>query len=408
MARASSDGSLGMISIDRRCAHVRAATSAFWIGSILALALLTWNAAPAEAKTPGTTYCFNGVCHRVLSIPEMVAIVGSDQTVQASYYDDCRRDPSNPCGLTSSGEAFRPREADSAASPIYPDGTILLVRNPDNGNAAVVRVNNAGPYWRQRKLDVSRATAEKLGFAEAGVASLEVRIMSAPSIIDATYKRNRHYAPVPGVIGTFASLDQAQGGMMMAMALDAMSASIFAPVGGKMLTAVKTMEPALASALRTDQTRVASVDGAVPHMIETNFEKAAAAAKESKPQERPAQAVKTQATVASYSIRRPGVRSARIAKTANRTRWASSIQRRQFSGTRSVSSKSRSRVVFADAPSSTKRSYWTSRASKKAAAISRSGPRAKRLATRKLSSIVKSDGVRIAAASGAIRPRLRT
>ncbi len=204
----------------------------------------------AEAKTPGKTYCFNGTCHRVLSIPEMVAIVGQDQTLQASYYDDCRRDRYNPCGLTSSGEAYRPNEADSAASPIYPDGTILLVRNLENGNAAVVRVNNAGPYWRQRKLDVSRAAAEKLGFAGAGVANLEVRVLSAPSIIDATYKQNRHYPRVPGPIGTFASLDQAQGGMMVAMALDAISTSVFAPVAGKMLTAVKTMTPALALALR--------------------------------------------------------------------------------------------------------------------------------------------------------------
>ena len=66
-------------------------------------------ASSSEAKTPGSTYCFNGICHRVLGIPEMVAIVGQDQMFQASYYDDCRRDRYNPCGLTSSGEALSPQ-----------------------------------------------------------------------------------------------------------------------------------------------------------------------------------------------------------------------------------------------------------------------------------------------------------
>lgn len=400
-----------MSSSIRRRAHVRALARVAWSVPAAVAALLVCSAAPVEAKTPGKTYCFNRTCHRVLSIAEMVAIVGQDTMLQASYYDDCRRDRYNPCGLTSSGEAFRPNEADSAASPIYPDGTILLIRNPDNGNSAVVRVNNAGPYWHQRKLDVSRATAHKLGFAGSGVAKLEVRVMSAPSIVDATYKRNRRYAPVPGSIGAFASLDQAQGGMMLAMALDAMSTSVFAPVAGKMLTAVKTMKPALANVLRTDSTRVASVDGTVPAAIAVNFEKSVAAAE--KPavkaqalQVRPASRKK--ARFASRSVKRAPIRSARVGSWRSKARWAYAAPRRQFKGNRSASSRSSRSVRFATGASSTKRSYWTSRASRNAAAISKRGPRAMRPATRKLSSIVRSDALQIAAASGAISPRLRT
>jgi rare lipoprotein A (peptidoglycan hydrolase) len=367
----------------------------------------------SEAKTPGRTYCFNGICHRVLSIPEMVAIVGQDQMFQASYYDDCRRDRYNPCGLTSSGEAYRPNEADSAASPVYPDGTILLIRNPENGNAAVVRVNNAGPYWRQRKLDVSRATAEKLGFAERGVGNLEVRVMSAPSIVDATYKQNRRYPQVPGPIGTFASLDQAQGGMMVAMALDAMSSSVFAPIAGKMLTAVKMMTPALANVLRTDSTRVASVDSALPQGISSEMEKNLVAVDKAKvkPETKAQYALGTsrkRVVVAARTPRKLLARSVQAQKSYKRARWAVAAPRRQFSGARSPSSRSATRAFAAIGSSSTKSSYWTSRASRKAAAISRSGPRAMRLATRKLSSIVRSDAARTAGASGAIKPRLRT
>lgn len=400
-----------MVSRIRRHAPSRCNLWTFLSAAILASALTTTVVPSAEAKTPGKTYCFNGVCHRVLSIPEMVAIVGQDQTFQASYYDDCRRDRYNPCGLTSSGEAFRPNEADSAASPVYPDGTILLIRNLENGSSAVVRVNNAGPYWRQRKLDVSRAAAEKLGFAERGVANLEVRVMSAPSIIDATYKQNRHYPQVPGPIGTFASLDQAQGGMMIAMALDAMSTSVFAPIAGKMLTAVKMMTPALANALRTDSTRVASADSALPAAISSEMEKSLLVVDKAKPKadaEYAPGASSKRIAVAARMPRKFVTRSAQVQRSYKRARWAAAAPRRQFSGARSLSSRSERRAVATIGSSSTKSSYWMSRASRKAADMSRSGPRAMRLATRKLSSIVRSEAVRTARASGAIRPRLRT
>jgi rare lipoprotein A (peptidoglycan hydrolase) len=401
-----------MVSRNRWCAQSRRNVWALVSAAIFASVLTAIVVPSAEAKTPGKTYCFNGICHRVLSIPEMVAIVGQDQTFQASYYDDCRRDRYNPCGLTSSGEAFRPNEADSAASPIYPDGTIILIRNPENGSAAVVRVNNAGPYWRQRKLDVSRATAAKLGFAGAGVANLEVRVLSAPSIIDATYKQNRHYPQVPGPIGTFASLDQAQGGMMVAMAFDAMSTSVFAPVAGKMLTAVKTMTPALALALRTDTTRVASLDNTVPQAISAEIEKSLVVADKAKPTADAQSSVGTGSKRVVVAVRTPrkfAARPVQARKSYNgRTHWAAAAPRRQFNGTRSPSSRSARRAFAAVGTSSTKSSYSMSRASRKAAAMSRSGPRAMRLATRKLSSIVRSEGLRTAGASGAIRPRLRT
>jgi rare lipoprotein A len=247
-------GTLKAAAADRR--------GAGWLlaGFFLTLALLTFAPSMAEAKTPGKKYCFNGICHRVKTIPEMVALVGRDQVLKTSYYDHCKRDRLNPCGLTASGEVFRPGDADNAASPIYPNGTILMVRNPSNGLTAVVRVNNAGPYWGKRLLDVSRGTADKLGFRKRGVADLEVCIVSAPTREEATYKKNRRYAPVPGPIGAYASLDRAQGGMMVAMALNAMSGSVFAPAAGKILPSLKTAKPALANALRAgDQHRLAQV-----------------------------------------------------------------------------------------------------------------------------------------------------
>lgn len=183
----------------------------------LATVLMALGAATAEAKTPGKTYCFNGICHKVKSIPEMVTLVGREESLTASFYDHCKRDRYNPCGLTSSGEHVRPGDADNAASPIYPDGTVLLLRNPGTGEAAVVRVTNAGPYWGKRKLDVSRATAEKLGFKKRGVAKLQVKIISAPNAAEARYKKNRRYDAVPGPLGSYSSMAAAHAGMIVAM-----------------------------------------------------------------------------------------------------------------------------------------------------------------------------------------------
>lgn len=176
----------------------------------LAVALLiALMAAPAFGKAPGSRYCYKGVCHRVKTLAETERMVGKTITLTASHYGHCRQDPFNPCGLTSSGERFRANVPDNAASPDLPDGTILLLYYRPTGNAVVVRVNNAGPYWGNRRLDVSRGTARSLGFARRGVAKLQARVLRAPKKYEARYRRYRRYRAVPGFIGRFTSIEAA-------------------------------------------------------------------------------------------------------------------------------------------------------------------------------------------------------
>jgi len=208
-----------------RLACIVAIASAF-----AAVAIPATMTTPVEAKTPGKTYCFVGKCHRVKTIEETAALVGVEESITASHYDDCSKDRFNPCGLTSSGERFHPDRPDNTASPIYPDGTQLLVWSPENKRALVVRVNNAGPYWGNRTLDLSRAAAEKLGFEGEGVAKLKVRVIKAPEVAETKYVENRNYDPVPGDIGQYASLDDAQRGMAVVLAFKATTGSPFAPV----------------------------------------------------------------------------------------------------------------------------------------------------------------------------------
>lgn len=192
----------------------------------------TLTASGVEAKTPGATYCFYKKCHRVKSLNETQALVGETVKLAASHYNDCRKDRYNPCGLTSSGEKFAPHRPDNAASPIYPDGTVLLVWNRATKDAAVVRINNAGPYWGDRKLDVSIATAESLGFRKRGVAKVATRIIQAPDRREATYVRNRRYRPVPGYIGKHDSIEKAERAAVAAMAVSAIATSTIAPPSG--------------------------------------------------------------------------------------------------------------------------------------------------------------------------------
>jgi peptidoglycan lytic transglycosylase len=187
-------------------ASERLALTALVVG--VAILIVSATAVPtANAKSPGTRYCFNGYCHRVGTLAQTDTVVGWRGYGLASYYDSCNLDRLNPCGLTSSGAVFRADLPDNAASPLLPDGTIILAYNPKNGDASVLRINNAGPYSAERTLDVSRAAAEKLGFRKQGTAALVISVLQSPTKADASYVRRRVYPAVPGYIGKFATVD---------------------------------------------------------------------------------------------------------------------------------------------------------------------------------------------------------
>ena len=116
------------------------------------------------------------------TVDEVNAEIGLEVTQGASFYDQCEVDVGNPCTPMSSGEEFHADRPDNAASPIYPNGTMLALVNPRSNATALVRINNSGPYFKERLLDVSRATAVQLGFLDAGTAQLKVTVMPYPGI----------------------------------------------------------------------------------------------------------------------------------------------------------------------------------------------------------------------------------
>ena len=72
-------------------------------------------------------------------------------------------------------------DKDNAAHKTLPLGTRALVRNLETGKSAVVTIQDRGPYVRGRIVDLSPATAEKIGLEKKdGLAVVELTPLDEP------------------------------------------------------------------------------------------------------------------------------------------------------------------------------------------------------------------------------------
>lgn len=62
----------------------------------------------------------------------------------------------------------------TAAHKTLPLPSYVRVTNLDNGRSVILRVNDRGPFYSDRIIDLSFAAAKKLGYAEQGVARVQV------------------------------------------------------------------------------------------------------------------------------------------------------------------------------------------------------------------------------------------
>jgi rare lipoprotein A len=109
---------------------------------------------------------------------------GYDRVGNASWYGELfhgRR--------TANGEIYD-MDRLSAAHPTLPLPVYARVTNLNNGRTIVVRINDRGPYARDRILDLSRRSAELLGFRNHGTATVRVKYLGrAPLNGDDSYER---------------------------------------------------------------------------------------------------------------------------------------------------------------------------------------------------------------------------
>ena len=93
----------------------------------------------------------------------------------ASWY---RRDDAHR--LTTNGEIFDEGEM-TAAHKTLPLPSLVRITNLENGNVAIVRVNDRGPNVNNRLIDVSQKAAAALEFQATGTTMVEVEVLADES-----------------------------------------------------------------------------------------------------------------------------------------------------------------------------------------------------------------------------------
>jgi rare lipoprotein A len=78
---------------------------------------------------------------------------------------------------TSSSEVYDMYQLTCAHNTL-PLGTVVMVTNLENGRSLELKVNDRGPFVKERILDVSYAAAQMLGMWEKGTAPVKVEVVS--------------------------------------------------------------------------------------------------------------------------------------------------------------------------------------------------------------------------------------
>lgn len=78
---------------------------------------------------------------------------------------------------TSCGEIYDMHGL-TAAHKTLPMHTLLLVRNLENDREVTVRVNDRGPFYDGRIIDLTKAAAESLGFLDLGTAKVRITTLA--------------------------------------------------------------------------------------------------------------------------------------------------------------------------------------------------------------------------------------
>ena len=94
------------------------------------------------------------------------------QTGMASYYGE-----EFDGHTTANGERFD-MHALTAAHRTLPFNTLVKVTNLSNSLSVRVRINDRGPFRKNRIIDLSRAAAEKIGLIATGTAEVELVVIS--------------------------------------------------------------------------------------------------------------------------------------------------------------------------------------------------------------------------------------
>jgi len=77
---------------------------------------------------------------------------------------------------TANGEVYNMHDM-TGAHRTLPLPSVVKVTNLENGRSAVIRVNDRGPFVKNRIIDVSKAVAQKLDFHDKGTTRVKVELL---------------------------------------------------------------------------------------------------------------------------------------------------------------------------------------------------------------------------------------
>ena len=123
---------------------------------------------PSNIKTPTKKpYVVNGnVYYPLHKVP-----LGWSEEGIASWYG-----PNFNGQRTSNGEIYNMYDY-TAAHKILPMNTIVKVTNLNNGKSVTVRINDRGPFVKNRIIDLSYAAAKKIGLDVTGTAPVKIKVI---------------------------------------------------------------------------------------------------------------------------------------------------------------------------------------------------------------------------------------
>ncbi|GHB61611.1 endolytic peptidoglycan transglycosylase RlpA [Psychrosphaera saromensis] len=104
--------------------------------------------------------------------------------------------------LTSNGEIYNMYQM-SAAHKTLPLPSFVKVTNLANNKSTIVRVNDRGPFYEDRIIDLSYAAAYKIGVYDTGTAKVQLEVVF-PESVETVSK------PVPKQIANVDNLTQTQ------------------------------------------------------------------------------------------------------------------------------------------------------------------------------------------------------
>ncbi|MBY9063728.1 septal ring lytic transglycosylase RlpA family protein [Sphingomonas yunnanensis] len=145
----------------------------------------------------GRPYVVRGVTYTPAADPSY------DMLGYASWYG------SESGNRTALGERFRAKWV-TAAHPTLPLPSYVEVTAIDTGRVILLRVNDRGPFARDRLIDLSRGAAELLGVRASGHVAVRVRVVEPPERDRERLRRGKAAAQRPDVSPEVAANLRAQ------------------------------------------------------------------------------------------------------------------------------------------------------------------------------------------------------